>query len=613
MQQKFEQSIVAKITMLMSSVIVLTILIIFSTVVISEITDNDAEVVNISGSLRKDSYRIISAIFKGERNSQFNEVFPLVTEFTRKLNNPIFLSFDTLFDNLDVTAQFHRVQNHWQETLQPMIFALETNPASLETVVSGIEKFVVDLEILVTVYQHNAEQKYYILRLIGIFSFFVTILVALLAVYYIQVYVKQPLAELTENAEKLSHGDLSIRIPIENNDEFGFLAKTLNHSASVLANMSQSLEQRINEKTRELEHSNDRLNLLFTIARDLNMSTTEAPDYGMFIRELSRVSELPKINLCLADGKKIIQFGEPLDQGGNLNCLQRNYDLCIESQILWKKDLNLKIIRFDLYNETTKYGVLLCALEENQNLKLWQHRLLTSVTDQMATNLSMVEKSIHSNRLALLQERTIIARELHDSLAQSLSYLKFQVSILDKTLQKDREAPLVDQTIMELRKGLDSAYTQLRQLLTTFRLKVTGTDFKAALESAISTVNQNDQMQVELKYDLGMLKLTPAEQIHLLQISKEALQNACDHSNGDTVTINLVYYNNTVVRLSVHDNGIGIPDSPEKLDHFGLSIMNERSKSLNGELSIHRDDKNGTVVEFSFQPEESLHLNKQLS
>jgi len=607
MQHNFEQSIVAKITLLMSSVIVLTVLIIFFTVMISEIADNDAEVVNISGSLRKDSYRMISEIFKGERSHQFDEVFSLATEFNRKLNNPIFLSFDSLFDNLDATAQFYRVQNQWLETLQPLIFALEKNPASLDIVVSGIEKFVGNLEILVTVYQHNAEQKFYILRVIGLLSFFVTMLVVLIAVYYIQIHVKQPLAELTESAEKFSHGDLSIRIPIENNNEFGFLAKTLNHSASVLESMSQSLEQRIKEKTTELAHSNDRLNLLFTIARDLNMSTTQTPDYSKFITELSRVSDLPKINLCLAGENKIIQSGASIVKGDDLNCQKGHCDHCLESQMLWEKDPNLKIVRFSLHKETTNYGVLICALDEDQNLKLWQHRLLSSVTDQIATNLSMVEKSNHSNRLALLQERTIIARELHDSLAQSLSYLKFQVSILDKTLQKDREAPLIDQTIIELRKGLDSSYKQLRQLLTTFRLKVSGTDFKTALESAIATVNQNNELKVELEYDLGTLKLTPTEQIHLLQISKEALQNAFDHSNGDTVNITLVY-NNSMVSLSVHDNGIGISDSPEKLDHFGLSIMSERSKSLNGEFNIRKDENKGTVVEFSFQPEVSLHV-----
>lgn len=604
MQQKFDQSIVARITLLMTAAIALTVLIIFSTVVISEIADNDAKIVNFSGSLRKDSFRMTTAILKGERNNQFEQVFAQAGNFTKKLNDPLFLSIKSLTGDKNAEEQFSFIKNYWLDILQPMIFKLDTDPSSLNSVVSAIEAFVEDIDLLVSGYQHNAEQKFHILRLIGLFSFFITILVILVAVYYIQVHVKQPLAELTENAEKLSQGDLSVRIPIEKANEFGLLAHTLNHTARVIANMHNELEKRIHEKTLELEHSNDRLNLLFTIARDLNNSTILRPDFTFVITELSRVSGLENINLCLVtDNKASLYLKNATNNPQYLTCLQSDCNNCINAQKTWHSNPDLKIIRFELIKEDIKYGVLICALENNQNLKLWQHRLLASVTDQLATNMSLVEKSIQSNRLALLQERTIIARELHDSLAQSLSYLKFQVSILDKTLAQNRDAPLIDQTVDELKQGLGSAYTQLRHLLTTFRLQMTGTNFKAALEDAISTVNQNYSMQVELNYDLGSLQLTPSEQIHLLQISKEALQNAFQHSNGDIVKIDLAYCDDSIVCLSVHDNGIGIPDSPEKTDHFGLSIMNERSKSLDGTFNVRSDKNDGTVVEFSFSPQ----------
>ncbi|WP_438887220.1 histidine kinase, partial [Bacillus cereus group sp. Bce037] len=76
--------------------------------------------------------------------------------------------------------------------------------------------------------------------------------------------------------------------------------------------------------------------------------------------------------------------------------------------------------------------------------------------------------------VTLINERTIIARELHDSLAQSLSYLKMQVARLERMQQKEATKEAQSAVFDELRNGLNSAYRQLRELLTTFRLKLEG-------------------------------------------------------------------------------------------------------------------------------------------
>ena len=55
--------------------------------------------------------------------------------------------------------------------------------------------------------------------------------------------------------------------------------------------------------------------------------------------------------------------------------------------------------------------------------------------------------------------------------------------------------------------------------------------------------------------------------------------------------------------LTVKDNGIGIPEDPNKLNHYGLAIMKERSRNLDGDLSVKRNDERGTMVMFSFVPE----------
>ena len=56
------------------------------------------------------------------------------------------------------------------------------------------------------------------------------------------------------------------------------------------------------------------------------------------------------------------------------------------------------------------------------------------------------------------------------------------------------------------------------------------------------------------------------------------------------------------IQLSICDNGIGIPDDPQKLNHYGLVIMQERSRHLSGDLSIANQETGGVCVNFSFEP-----------
>ena len=223
------------------------------------------------------------------------------------------------------------------------------------------------------------------------------------------------------------------------------------------------------------------------------------------------------------------------------------------------------------------------------------------MADQFALALSL---SVHRNqqrRLAMLTERTVIARELHDSLAQALSYLKIQVTRLQKSIDSqafDQQQPIVD----ELREGLTSAYRQLRELLTTFRLKIDTGGLQSALEQVVNKLNERNSMQGALHYQLTNIPLSPTEEIHLLQIIREASQNAINHSLGTQLDIHLFQNANQSIQLLVDDDGIGIPEKAEKNNHYGLAIIQERSRHLNGRVEIARRPEGGTRVAFAFQP-----------
>jgi two-component system nitrate/nitrite sensor histidine kinase NarX len=133
-------------------------------------------------------------------------------------------------------------------------------------------------------------------------------------------------------------------------------------------------------------------------------------------------------------------------------------------------------------------------------------------------------------------------------------------------------------------------------------LKIDTGGLQSALEQVVNQLNERNTMQVALHYQLTNLPLSPTEEIHLLQIIREASQNSINHSLGSTLDIHLFQNDNQSIQLLVDDDGIGIPDKAEKTNHYGLAIIQERSRHLHGTLEISRRPKGGTRVAFAFKP-----------
>jgi two-component system nitrate/nitrite sensor histidine kinase NarX len=200
----------------------------------------------------------------------------------------------------------------------------------------------------------------------------------------------------------------------------------------------------------------------------------------------------------------------------------------------------------------------------------------------------------------LHEERGIIARELHDSLAQSLSYLKIQVTRLSAALNDPSDNMTPQGVLEELREGINSAYRQLRELLTTFRLKMDDRGLKRALEDTAQEFRVRSTVKIMLDNRLPSSLLTPNEEIHVLQIVREALSNVVRHAKAQHARVTLQRLGDSV-EVEVSDDGRGIDPRPGGAHHYGMTIMRERSESLNGELSMESAPAEGTRVQLRFR------------
>jgi two-component system nitrate/nitrite sensor histidine kinase NarX len=175
--------------------------------------------------------------------------------------------------------------------------------------------------------------------------------------------------------------------------------------------------------------------------------------------------------------------------------------------------------------------------------------------------------------------------------------MKLETARLRTMLDRGFETSRVEGAISDLQEGLNAAYKHLRELLVTFRVKLDAPNLHAALEHAVIEFNQQTSARVSLDYALKGYAQRPNDDIHVLHILREALNNAIKHSQAEQITLHCRHDEAGDIVFCVDDDGIGLPDEPEKEHHYGLYTMRERARQLNGVLSLSRPPSGGTRVE----------------
>ncbi|MGI5310426.1 histidine kinase [Rheinheimera sp. WS51] len=585
--QKF--SIVTRISVALACIVSLAIATILVSFWLSDKLDSHAQAINTAGSLRMQTYRL-GWLAVEANNLQLEAA---IENIQLSWQNAIFKR--VIQDNAEITPLYYQAEQQWQQLL-PLLSQLTYSDLTMQ-----LEQHIKQLNELVLAIQHDAEHKVRTLRSVQLIALLLTVMLALIITHWLKVKVEQPLIELTRAARRIGHGDFTVRVTPQQPDELGLFAETLNKMNDAIGHMYGNLEQRVDKQTKKLQHQNTRLNFLYTISRRMSESVPQHKDFQQIIDALKSITQLDNIELCLVTEQGQQPYFQVQPGANEIDpCQELDCSDCLSTKTIKNCD-NLLIYNYPLNRDKRNFGVLVARKESNHALEQWQQDLLNSVADLMAIALSLKTEEEQIRRLALMQERTVIARELHDSLAQALSYLKIQVARLNKALVKQDQAT-IDDVKIELKQGLDSAYRQLRELLTTFRLKIDGTGLLDALHTTVKQLMEQSSLLIKLDYQLVSVPLAPNEEVHLLQIIREASQNAIHHSQGSLLQITLLQQADKSIYLAIEDDGVGIDSSPEKLNHYGLAIMQERGKHLGGDLTIKLREEGGTGVYFSFVP-----------
>lgn len=592
-----QSSLITSIKLALAGIVALAAVTMVTTYWISDRSDSDAYAINLAGTLRMQTYRM--ALLSKTQGADASALEKTRQDFARTWQHPLIKSLYQRHP--DHATQWNKARDFWLNGADTVARIPE------HKLLPRLEQNVKAIDSLVQQIQQHTEASAQTLRLVQVVSLFAILALSAVVTYWLRVRMEQPLSQLRQMSRRVSQGDFTARVTPPRSDELGLLALTFNQMSDSIGHMHNEMEEQIAQQTQALQRSNTTLQFLYNTAKSIIEQEPNGIDYQPILDQLKTLAAVDDIELCLitSAGDTPYRQIKPIDGEQEL-CMIRNCDHCLAGEPVSEPNNSAysgEVFRysFPMNRDQHHYGVLVARTAKGQVPDHWQQQLMQSVADQIAMALSLQAQEEDARRLSLAHERTVIARELHDSLAQALSYLKIQVTRLNRARAKDDKAVLEDVS-HELQEGLTSAYRQLRELLTTFRLKVDGPGLLGALQSSVKQLSAQTDMHIELSYQLANLPLTPNEEIHLLQIVREAVQNAIHHSKGTQVDI-AIAQSERQVEASITDNGVGIAEHPHKLNHYGLAIMQERSKNLKGELGVTNSEQGGTRVSFTFQPD----------
>lgn len=546
-----------------------------------------AHAINEAGSLRMQSYRLLAAVPLTPEDN------PLLDDMERTAFSPE-LVIAARRDGQQ--AQLKALQGYWHSQLEPGL----KQAKNAETVADDVARFVARIDTLVSSFDSSTEMRIErVVMLHRAMAIFMGLLL-IFTIVWLRARLLYPWQQLLAVARAVTERDFTQRAHISGRNEMAMLGQALNNMSGELAESYAVLEKRVQEKTAGLEQKNEILSFLWQANRRLHSQIPLCERLSPVLNGLQSLTLLHDIELRVYDIEDEENHQEFTCQS-DMSCDDKGCHLCPRG--LPPLTSSGTTLKWRLTDSHTQYGILLATLPTGRHLNHDQQQLVDTLVEQLTATLALDRHQEKQQQLIVMEERATIARELHDSIAQSLSCMKMQVSCLQ--MQDDGLPQSSKQLLGQIRNELNTSWVQLRELLTTFRLQLTEPGLRPALESSCHEFSARLGFPVKLDYQLPPRFVPSHQAIHLLQIAREALSNTLKHASATAVTVTVSHHQNQV-KLIVQDNGCGVPENAERSNHYGLIIMRDRAQSLRGDCQVRRGESGGTEVVVTFIPEKPL-------
>ena len=613
-------SLSTKLIRIGAALLVLALASISLTLWVTRQLEGGAAAVNEAGRMRMQAWRLTSAV-QAQRPPA--ELQTLVQQFDQSLSllregdasRPLFVPWDE-----DVRREFTAVERLWQT--QRALWNTPLQPDD-PVLLRSADEFVQAIDRLVLAIEHQLSD---FTALLNLFQFAMMVLAlagAVVMLYTGYLYVISPLSQLRRGLEQIEGGQFNARIEVDTQDEFGLVASGFNRMAATLQSLYGSLEAKVQAKTQRIEAQRARLEALYEVSAFLAKANTIEELSKGFSQRVRAVMKADAVAVRWSDeaNQRYLMLASdcfPQDMQAEERSLIAGACACGSLQ----PDARTRVIPIHSHEAAPMRH---CARAGYQNLVSvpvrLQQRLIgevdlffrsdvqlsadeTELLDALASHLASALEGLRAAALereaAVGEERALLARELHDSIAQSLAFLKIQAQLLRNAVNR-QQTDKVQSTLDELDAGLKESINDVRELLVHFRTRTNTGDIDSALQETLQKFQHQTGLPTRLHVDGEGLPLPADVQVQVLHVVQEALSNVRKHAGASHVSLDV--HIGEQWRFVVRDNGTGFDTAQQHGEtHVGTKIMRERAERIGASVQIESQTGQGTTVTLTLPP-----------
>ena len=581
--------------------------------------EGGAAAVNEAGRMRMQTWRMAQTLARQDAQQMVEQMaqFDQSVEVLR-LGDPA----RPLLVPQDAASQqaFAAVQSDWS-TLRGQ-WATSPSPDPRRGAQQA-DAFVARIDAFVSAIEHQLSRLTTMLNAVQFVMVALTIGSAIALLYSAYLFIFNPLTRLQAGLARVEAGDLGARVDPGAQDEFGALAAGFNRMAETLQGLYQNLESKVQEKTEHLEAQRSRLVALYEsaafVARAETLQTL-AQGIARQVRQVARADASAVRWSDEANGKYLLLASDCLPQAviDEELCIPTGECLCGQPQgaamtrvipILpdgpasrlghCAKEGFQTVISVPVRLHERMVGELNLFYREPRTLSDDDRALLETIASHLAGAIEGLRAAALQRETAVAEERSFIARELHDSIAQSLAFLKIQLGLLRNDI-KSADASRIDKTLGELDAGIHESLGDVRELLVHFRTRTNQEDIAPALKTTLQKFEHQTGLATHLDIEGDGMPLPADVQVQVLHVVQEALSNVRKHAQAREVWVEV--QQTPRWRVEVRDDGCGFDTAGAGPDetHVGLRIMRERAQNIGATVEVASVRGSGTCVVLRF-------------
>ncbi|MGV0986219.1 MAG: type IV pili methyl-accepting chemotaxis transducer N-terminal domain-containing protein [Limnohabitans sp.] len=611
---KHTASLSAKLVRIGAGLLVVALISIGLTLWVTWKLSGGAAALNEAGRMRMQTWRLTSEV---QAQLPAAHIEALTREFDRSMqvlkngdaSRPLFVPWDP-----QVRQRYAEVERLWHNQKTRFMASPSMDHASLvqhtNTFLMAIDRFVLSIE----------DQMAGLTAVLNLFQFVMMALAiggAVVMLYTGYMYVINPLSNLRDGLRKIESAQFSVRVDVASNDEFGQVASGFNRMAATLQSLYGNLEAQVAAKTQRIAAQKERLEALYGVS-DFLSQTNEVNEltqgFAQRVRRLMKADAIAlrwsgedasKLLLLASDEFPIVmQEEEKCLKAGACACGQPpagarsrvipilNSDVAPLQHCARMGYVGMVSVPVRMHNKVL--GEINLFYKSQVSLAAEELELMDTLASHLATAVEGLRAVVLDREAAIAGERSLLARELHDSIAQSLAFLKIQVQLLRTAMSKSDTAK-TELALGELDSGLKESIADVRELLLHFRTRTQADDIDRAVQETLQKFQHQTGLQVSRKVTGEGLPLPQDVQIHVLHVLQEALSNVRKHADAQGVEIEI--HKGEPWRFLVRDDGVGFSEGGQRSElQVGLRIMRERADQIGASVTVDSAVGQGTTV-----------------